>query len=240
MKINKKFAFTLVETLITLAIVGIIAAITVPTLIQRYTEHVTVVNLKKHYNILQEGFKNAIAKNGNPEEWRTRGIGWKGDGTYESGGVDDFLEAYGSGLPVEINCHSRGVECMKGFVRGGKATPAQYLNGTSLDDLYYGESRGRMLLKTGAVCVFWGHYLCTDRAGAVKNICGYVRVYLDGNNKPAVMGKNTFQFYITREGVVPAGLDGDTANPPSTCKKDSMGIGCAAHVIYKGNMDYLH
>jgi len=50
-------AFTLAETLITLAIIGVIAAMTVPTLLNKYQKHTYVVGLKKAYSQLQNAMK---------------------------------------------------------------------------------------------------------------------------------------------------------------------------------------
>lgn len=41
-------AFTLAEVLITLAIIGVVAAMTMPSLIQKYQEQKRVTQLKKH------------------------------------------------------------------------------------------------------------------------------------------------------------------------------------------------
>ncbi len=53
----KRFAFTLAETLITLTIIGVIAALTVPNLLNKYTKHTYVVGLKKAYSQLQNAWK---------------------------------------------------------------------------------------------------------------------------------------------------------------------------------------
>ena len=53
----KRFAFTLAETLITLTIIGVIAALTVPNLLNKYTKHTYVVGLKKAYSQLQNAVK---------------------------------------------------------------------------------------------------------------------------------------------------------------------------------------
>ncbi len=53
----KRFAFTLAETLITLTIIGVIAALTVPNLLNKYTKHTYVVGLKKAYSQLQHAVK---------------------------------------------------------------------------------------------------------------------------------------------------------------------------------------
>lgn len=44
---NNKVAFTLAEVLITLGIIGVVAAMTLPTLIANYQKRQTVVQLKK-------------------------------------------------------------------------------------------------------------------------------------------------------------------------------------------------
>ena len=53
----KRFAFTLAETLITLTIIGVVAALTVPNLLNKYTKHTYVVGLKKAYAQLQHAVK---------------------------------------------------------------------------------------------------------------------------------------------------------------------------------------
>ena len=53
----KKSAFTLAETLITLTIIGVIAALTIPSLISEYQKHTYVVGLKKAYSQLQNAMK---------------------------------------------------------------------------------------------------------------------------------------------------------------------------------------
>ena len=60
----KKAAFTLAEVLITLGIIGVVAAITLPTLIQNYQKTVWVNQLKKTYSSLNEGFKQIVASEG--------------------------------------------------------------------------------------------------------------------------------------------------------------------------------
>jgi len=57
-------AFTLAEVLITLVIIGVIAAITVPTLITKYQKEQTVTRLKKNYGILNNAFQLFYTNNG--------------------------------------------------------------------------------------------------------------------------------------------------------------------------------
>ncbi|RAI14912.1 MAG: hypothetical protein DKM22_05330, partial [Candidatus Melainabacteria bacterium] len=62
-KLNKasltKKGFTLVEVLLTLGIIGVVAAITIPNLVQNSQNRELVSGLKKTYNTLTNGFKQS-------------------------------------------------------------------------------------------------------------------------------------------------------------------------------------
>lgn len=60
---NKK-AFTLAELLITLAIIGIVAVLTLPTLINGFNKKIYMTQLKKSYSQIQNGFKLMMAQEG--------------------------------------------------------------------------------------------------------------------------------------------------------------------------------
>ncbi len=59
-----KKAFTLAETLITIAIIGVVAALTLPTLISKYQKTVLVNQLKASYSVLSQGFKRMYVEEG--------------------------------------------------------------------------------------------------------------------------------------------------------------------------------
>lgn len=69
----RKFAkaFTLAELLITLAIVGIVAALTIPTLITDYQKRVTAVKVRKSYAELSQALRLAQAEYGDINTWKT-------------------------------------------------------------------------------------------------------------------------------------------------------------------------
>ena len=61
---NKHFGFTLAEVLITLGIIGVVAAITIPTLVANYKEKVFVVSAKKNYSVLTNAMNKWNEENG--------------------------------------------------------------------------------------------------------------------------------------------------------------------------------
>ena len=74
----KKFlAFTLSETLITLVIIGVVSAITMPSLIASWQKTRTVECLKKAYSTLSQTTNRAIADNGPISGWEVLGLSGK-------------------------------------------------------------------------------------------------------------------------------------------------------------------
>lgn len=64
-----RLGFTLAEVLITLGIIGIIAALTIPALVTGYQKNVTVESLKKVYSTLSQAVKLSEADNGFVNDW---------------------------------------------------------------------------------------------------------------------------------------------------------------------------
>ncbi len=65
----RKAAFTLAEVLVTLGIIGIVAAMTMPVLIANHQKKETVAKLKKAYSILQQATIFAKQEYGEVNDW---------------------------------------------------------------------------------------------------------------------------------------------------------------------------
>ena len=64
-----KKGFTLAEVLITLGIIGVVAALTIPMLIADSRKESTAANVKKFYNVINNAVQFAVADNGDASEW---------------------------------------------------------------------------------------------------------------------------------------------------------------------------
>lgn len=64
-----KKAFTLAEVLITLAVVGVVAAMTIPTLISNYKKHTIETKLKRFYSTMNQAIKLSEIDNGSILNW---------------------------------------------------------------------------------------------------------------------------------------------------------------------------
>ena len=83
----KANGFTLAEVLITLGIIGVVVALTIPNLVANYRKKVVVSKVKKAYSDLQQAVKLSEADNGSCDTWDWPSF----DGFYES---DPFGQTY--------------------------------------------------------------------------------------------------------------------------------------------------
>ena len=65
----KSAAFTLAEVLITLGIIGVVAALTLPTLTSNYRKKVVATRLKKFYSNINQAIALSETQNGAREQW---------------------------------------------------------------------------------------------------------------------------------------------------------------------------
>lgn len=70
---NTQNGFTLAEVLITLAIIGIVATLTIPNLIQSYKKTVVETRLKRVYSLMNQAIRLSEIDNGPTESWDTLG-----------------------------------------------------------------------------------------------------------------------------------------------------------------------
>lgn len=66
---EKQKAFTLAEVLITLGIIGVVAALTLPALVQNYRNQVVETRLKKVYSVMNQAIVQSEVDNGAKELW---------------------------------------------------------------------------------------------------------------------------------------------------------------------------
>ncbi len=86
-KDSRKVAFTLAEVLITLGIIGVVAALTLPTLIENYKKSEISAKLKKFNTTMAQCVLLSEQDNGPAEEWSTPG----GYGSFD---LDNFFKTY--------------------------------------------------------------------------------------------------------------------------------------------------
>lgn len=225
-----KSAFTLAEVLITLGIIGVIAAITIPALLNTTDEKDIVVGTKKAYSLFSNAFNSAENENGPVASW----------GCTDNACYFNKLTPY---LKITQNCGTAaGQGCFpKSVVYNKISGPAQFDadNNTTYPKAKLNDGMSFTTEFRNASCS--GTYTANTDNLALNHVCAAVYVDVNGNNGPNVCGKDFFPFWITSQGIVPSGTEDDTSYPLDTecSNKSGRGYGCTAWVIYKENMDYL-
>ncbi len=238
-KIGKPlFAFTLSEVLITLGIIGVVAALTMPSLIQGKQEKATVSRLKKVYSELSQAFLMVEMEYGDPTNWE---IGSNTNDENDTGGVN-LVNLFAKYMQVAKNCGNRASGKGGCFYSGSyyRLDNAEYPAINKRTDL------GKMQLSDGTSIAFGG--LSPDCSNSTRggtkylsSVCAWIIVDTNGYTRPNKYGVDTFEFSLSKYGIIPYGTAEDTSYSfKQKCTLSSAGNGCTAWVIYNENMDYLH
>jgi len=219
----KKNAFTLAEVLLTMAIIGVVAALTIPAVITKVTKDQYVTGLKKAYNTLKAVEREAIEKHGPMENWD-----WSGNVTVQ------FEKYFLPHFDVLKNCGATTDE-------GCFAKELTWLDGSSVVDLdnsaYY-----RIVTSDG---MSWTY--CRTGLTTPLYYRGWLYIDVNGLKGPNRFGRDIFSFYIypSNLGIKPFGsyyVDGVNPMPASlvdsSCNTSSNGSNCAAKVLTEGAMNY--
>ena len=123
---SSKAAFTLAEVLITLGIIGVVAALTLPTLMANHRKQVVETRLAKFYSVINQAIKMAEVQYGDKNYWEPLGeyfvLDENGQPTTESiplAWVNKYIMPYLNG--AEVSAHERGGQAIIKFSDGSLA-----------------------------------------------------------------------------------------------------------------------
>ena len=213
-KNKKSKGFTLAEVLITLGIIGVVAAITMPTLINNYREKATVNKVKKFYSMISQAYLLSVKDNGHADSWDIS----------SSTQLASYFKPY---LKIQKDCNTTS-GCL------GYTEPVKKLNNTDFDNYDISSSFYKMILMDNSVLLIRRlDENCNSSAGSYVNIvCGEIFYDINGSKTPNILGKDVFVFLLLSEGV-------RTYNY-NDCTKSLNGWGCTKYIITNSNMNYLH
>ena len=230
---NKRLAFTLAETLITLGIIGIVAAMTLPTVVAKYQERVYISKARKAYHTLDQAFKHAIIEYGTVDNWQVNREYYGNAGRDEE--ITQIILPYIDGViktcKGDAQWNSKYCFSTKYKTPTGKNAP-YWLNQKTLFMLKDGSSYSINTSVDGTWCV--------NRTTDYANHCGVITVDTTGPSGPNVAGKDYINFLITKNGVLPMGRKGGRHSHSFEKGCLELFTNCTAWMIYNDNMDYLH
>ncbi len=208
-------AFTLAEVLITLGIIGVVAAMTLPTLIANKNKQDTVVKVKKIYSTLAQAHLRAIEEYGDFAYW---------DDGFEIGAEAYFNKYYKPYLNTIKICND--VYC--GY---DTSSPWETANGETWTYSVYvnGSYRAPCVLSDGTIAVF---SVKAGPEGVSRN--NFIYFDINGNAKPNKLGRDTFVFVRENGGIKPYGYNYNDDEINSNCSKEGSGEYCAAKMMRDG------
>ena len=211
-------AFTLAEVLITLGIIGIVAAMTLPALLQKYKEQELITRTKKVYaeinNALMIAQKDYGVINDNSSLFNA---------TDESAVVAQNFTKYFNGAKFCKNAGQKG--CSKYYydIKYSKLA----LDNNNVTTTYKGESSPRIILSSGAIIQLSNNmynncsgtststetdeYLrpVTDENGDkitheyTLNNCGAITFDVNGNKRPNQFGQDVYHTAVRKQKILP-------------------------------------
>lgn len=239
---SKKSAFTLAEVLITLGIIGVVAALTLPTIIAKYQEKQTVTSLKKFYSIVSQAYQSALNEYGTPDTWYEEEMSKGSPDAAKK--MSDIFTKY---IKVSKICYS-DLGCFPDVTY----TKLDGKDGRNMDR-YNAVSK---FITADGMSVFIYSYGSADVNLSLGKVYGVIGVDINGFKKPNTFGKDLFSFVLGKDRVIPCGTSSSTMpwtdeegtlvelpTFPNSCNtNECIGLceGCAAWVLFQENMDYLH
>ncbi len=211
LKTSCKKAFTLAEVLITLAIIGVVAALTIPTVVKNYQKTQVVVQLKKTLNTLSQAYNQSQAENGFYDTW----------GSATEMGSESYFNTYWKPYLKTLKLCTSYQDC--GYEKG---EPWKDFDG---DYMGYAISKDVDGSFIGADGMFIG--IKTTNGTSELN---YITVDLNGPKGPNLAGRDFFLFERTNKGIFPRGYTGSANAINSNCSKAKSGITCAAKIARDG------
>ena len=219
-----KKAFTLAEVLITLGIIGVVAAMTIPTLVQNNRNKELQTGLKKAYSIMGQALDLYQAENGERLTPQNIGTGLQ---------LKPILMKY---LKITKDCghgYKEDSACIKNYGLDHEDNSTTYTtftgNRIALDHF----DDGQFVLVDGGLVL-----LENPKGGNL-----YISVDVNGYNKrPNRLGQDLFMFQIDNKGILrPMGVQGTNyySKTDKYCSKTSShnlnGAGCTYKALTDAN-----
>lgn len=248
-KWTKSAGFTLAEVLITLGIIGVVAALTIPALIAEYQKTQYVTALKKFYVEFNQVLTKFAADSNCPGDLYCTGL-FEGDTSnmdVYNNNVGDELMKY---MKLNINGRAGGCYPNPAFLDENPYHNNYDGSDTEQNSCWQGYQvttidgmNVKFYFKGCKATGTWGRGVTHD----LDQICGTVDVDINGSKKPNTWGRDIFRFFIANgrgAKLYPCGgIDGDgfgnywrdnNGNPQHCYPGEPNGMLCAGRIMEDG------
>lgn len=242
----KKSGFTLAEVLITLGIIGVVSALTIPTLVKRNTNETHVQQLKKFYATLSQAVDTAMAENStNTLKETMLGVPESASAAQSKAAVNSFLNEY---FKVAVDCDSTPTPCFADSYKRLDGEDFVLANAKSTY-IVSGDAGKCVSLADGTAVCLWSAikptYSIWYGSGNYHDMT-QLHVDVNGAKGPNILGRDLFALELYSDGKIGDHYD---ASQLTYFGKDTLlercsetvytGAGCLSVIILDGwKMDY--
>lgn len=238
----RKKAFTLAEVLITLGIIGVVAALTIPSLVQKYKKIQYVTGLQKSYTIMGNAMKNLLTDT-ECDDLKCTGVF---DAPLDADKMEQMVRKYFNVVKI---CKSGDESCTYMWYK---------LHGEEFKEVG-ADNNTFIFVTTDGIAYFLNAILTTDNPTSdglskIKYTIG-MDTDINYNKKPNTRGRDIHAFRIAQDGTLYPyrskeyakykGVEGyywkdyNNAYCSMTSRNGSNGDGCVARIMENGwVMDY--
>lgn len=196
MKKKTKKSFTLAEVLIAIAIIGVIAAITIPSLVREYQKMEYVTRLKKAYSLLNQQIQKMAADKDCKKDLECLGLFATGKTTQNLG--DELVKYFkiykNCGITPNQGCWA--TDTNENF-DGSSTTTNNYDSGSDYKFITMDGMSFRVTNFAETATEDCENDYSTGQLDYMTQVCGELWIDLNGPHKPNFKGKDIFGFWIT-------------------------------------------
>jgi prepilin-type N-terminal cleavage/methylation domain-containing protein len=215
MKKTSQNGFTLAEVLITLGVIGIVAILTIPTLMQKTQDYQFKQAWKKEYSAISQAF-NLVKQDEGGDLSQYFITASNNQTAYVEQKLGNYL-AYTKSCAIPYTVDYYYVCGSNPSINMSTNMPYKTLSGSGVNVTYL--IQGQYILNDGAQLYF--------RIYDPNRL--YIFVDVNGPNKgPNIQGKDFFGILATNDWIKPMGAAGTGAE--NTCS--TTGIGCSSEYLY--------
>lgn len=233
LKPTTKKGFTLAEILITIGIIGVVAALTIPSLVKSYQNAAYLTALKKTYSVISSGMKKYMSDNGCSDLACTNLFDGRSTyGTWQTNMKSEIPKIFNIAKDYGTSNSAFATTPIISYLGSNAGTPS---------NIYYDMYNYVVQLNDGSVLIFSD----TDAGNCTGGgSCTFVLVDTNGLKGPNIWGRDLFYFELYNDGTVWAehsnqcpgtGYWGDDSrmcgtSGSSTIASNVNGQGCAARI----------
>jgi len=229
--LKSKKAFSLVELLLALAIIGVVAVLTISVLTSKVFGKDRAVRIKKAYTTLSNSYRYIVPVMGGIMDWPEINAAAVGENLSKN-----MYQATNCGTDVLQRNNDCIPDCPDIYKADGD--PINTCESAEVSKFRAADGFSYAFQIEDPTCrISVLDEDSQDKDSVLKNICGTALVDIYSGSKGSnYYGADLYLFYITKDGIFPVGLTSDSKYPldEEKCSQKTTEdvIGCSAKLIY--------